>query len=63
VIIAAKNYSLAMQREQRDEEHIKYPKVFLNPRKEIWKDYLQEPKSSSDEWLRKKLEKAKDKAE
>jgi len=55
VIIAAKNYAKAMQREQREEEYIKHPKVFLNPRKEIWREYLQEPKKASDEWLKKKL--------
>ena len=55
VIIAAKNYFLAMQREQREEEYIKHPKVFLNPKKEIWREHLQEPKKASDAWLAKKL--------
>jgi len=55
VIIAAKNYAKAMQREQREEEYIKHAKVFLNPQKEIWKDYLESPKSASDAWLEKKL--------
>ena len=55
VIVAAKNYAKAMQREQRDEQYIKHAKVFLNPRKEIWKDYLESPKSASDAWLEKKL--------
>ena len=55
VIIAAKNYARAMQAEQRDEEYIKYPKVFLSPTKEIFKEYIAMPKSASDAWLEKKL--------
>lgn len=55
VITAAKNYAKAMRAEDREIEYIKYPKVFLNPRKEIWKEYLKEPTRASDEWLRKKI--------
>lgn len=55
VILAAKNYFKAMQREQREEEYIKHAKVFVNPRKEIWKEFLQPAKSASDAWLEKKL--------
>lgn len=59
VIVAAKNYAKAMKREQREEEYIKHPKVFVNPRKEIWKDYLLPTKSASDAWLEKKLKEGK----
>ena len=59
VIDCAKNYSRAMRSEQREVQYIKHAKVFLNPQKEIWKDYLQEPKKASDEWLRKKLREEK----
>ena len=55
VIVSAKNYARAMRAEYREEMHMKYPKVFLNPQKEIWRDYLQEPTKASDEWLKKKL--------
>ena len=55
VIVAAKNYAKAMQAEQRDEEYIKYPKVFLNPQKEVWKEYIVPPTKASDAWLEKKL--------
>lgn len=55
VIDCAKNYARAMQAEQREDEYIKYPKVFLNPQKEIWKEYIAMPQSASDAWLEKKL--------
>lgn len=55
VIIAAKNYKKAMQAEGREDEYIKHPKVFINPAKEIWKDFLISPQKASDEWLAKKL--------
>ena len=55
VIVAAKNYAKAMQAEQRDEQYIKHAKVFLNPRKEIFKVYIVPPTKASDEWLEKKL--------
>jgi len=55
VIVAAKNYAKAMQTEQREEQYIKHPKVFLNPAKEIWKDFLVAPTKASDDWLEKKL--------
>ena len=53
VIDCAKNYARAMQAEQREEQYIKHPKVFLNPLKEIWKDFLVSPQSASDAWLEK----------
>ena len=55
VIVAAKNYARAMRAEYREPEYMKYPKVFLNARKEIWKEYLEPPKKASDDWLEKKL--------
>ena len=55
VIVAAKNYANAMRTEQREEQYIKHPKVFLNPTKEIWKDFLVAPTKASDDWLEKKL--------
>ena len=55
VIIAAKNYKKAVQAECREDEYIKFPKTFLNPAKEIWKDFLVSPTKASDEWLRKKI--------
>jgi len=55
VIVAAKNYRKAMQAECREDEYIKHPKVFINPRKEIWKEFLQEPTKASDDWLRRKI--------
>ena len=55
VIDCAKNYARAMRSEQREEQYIKHAKVFLNPQKEIWKDYLKSPQSASDAWLEKKL--------
>jgi len=55
VIIAAKNYGKAMQAEGREDEYIKHAKVFINPAKEIWKDFLVSPQSASDAWLEKKL--------
>ena len=60
VIVAAKNYAKAMQVEQREEQYIKHAKVFLNPKKEIWKDFLVSPKSASDAWLEKKLKEKTD---
>lgn len=59
VIVAAKNYAKAMQAEQREEQYIKHAKVFLNPQKEIWKEYIAMPKSASDAWLAKKLKEEK----
>ena len=55
VIVAAKNYAKAMQAEQRDEQYIKHAKVFLNPQKEVWKEYIVPPTKASDDWLEKKL--------
>lgn len=55
VIVAAKNYFKAMRAEQRELEYMKYPKSFISPTREIWKEYLSKPKSASDEWLEKKL--------
>ena len=60
VIVAARNYAKIMQAEQREKQYIKHPKVFLNPLKEIWKDYLQSPKKASDDWLKKKLRENKE---
>ena len=40
LIIASKNYSEAMRSEERKMKHIKQPKLFINPKKEHWKDYL-----------------------
>ena len=60
VIVAAKNYRKVMQAEQREEQYIKHPKVFLNPAKEIWKDFLVSPTKASDEWLEKKLKERKE---
>jgi hypothetical protein len=59
VIVAAKNYAKAMQAEQRDEQYIKHAKVFLNPQKEVWKEYIAMPQSASDAWLEKKLKEEK----
>ena len=55
VIIAAENYAKAMKAEQREACYVKHPKVFLNPAKEIWKDFLVSPTKASDAWLEKKL--------
>ena len=55
VIVSAKNYAKAMQKEQRELEYMKYPKSFISPLREIWKEYLELPKSQSDKWLEKKL--------
>ena len=55
VIISAKNYARAMRTEQRELEYMKYPKSFISPFREIWKEYLTPPKSASDAWLEKKL--------
>ena len=55
VIISAKNYARAMQSEQRELEYMKYPKSFISPTREIWKEYLEPPKKASDDWLEKKL--------
>ena len=55
VIISAKNYARAMRAECREDEYMKYPKSFLNPQKEIWREYLEPPKKASDAWLEKKL--------
>ena len=55
VIVAAKNYANAMRSEQRELEYMKYPKSFISPFREIWKDYLEPPKKASDAWLEKKL--------
>lgn len=59
VIVAAKNYAKAMRAECRELEYMKYPKSFISPTREIWKDYLKEPTKGSDEWLKKKLREEK----
>jgi len=55
VIVSAKNYARAMRAEQRELEYMKYPKSFISPTREIWKEYLSKPESASDKWLEKKL--------
>lgn len=59
VIVAAKNYAKAMRAECREPEYMKYPKSFISPIREIWRDYLEPPKKASDEWLEKKLKEEK----
>lgn len=55
VIVAAKNYAQLMRSECREEQYMKYPKSFISPFREIWRDYLEPPKKASDDWLEKKL--------
>lgn len=47
VIRAAVNYAVAMRLEKREIQYIKHPKTFLNPKKEVWKDYLTPPKKEA----------------
>lgn len=60
VILAAKNYAKAMQVEQRELEYMKYPKSFISPRREIWKEFLKESESPSDAWLKRKIKELKE---
>jgi hypothetical protein len=59
VIVAAKNYAKAMRVECREFEYMKYPKSFISPTREIWREYLEPPKKASDVWLEKKLKEGK----
>jgi hypothetical protein len=54
IVIASKNFAEAMKEEGREIKYIKYPKAFINPKKQIWKDYL-EPVKKEKTWLEDKL--------
>lgn len=59
VIVSAKNYTKAMRAECREFEYMKYPKSFISPTREIWREYLEPPTKASDDWLEKKLKEEK----
>jgi len=44
VIIAAKHYKMETDALETQETYIKFPKTFLNKKKEKWKDYMEPPK-------------------
>jgi len=44
VIIAAKHYKMETDTLETQETYIKFPKTFLNKKKEKWKDYMEPPK-------------------